>query len=134
MSYVYFACPVTLARASIRGTSVPTTLRLSLALQGIGSLSGISNSISLRLFLNPKRVLIFCGMTLTSLHSLRCGKRCVEDVRIGAAAAEIAGDRFLHILYRRSSISVEKGFARHYHSRRAEAALERIEFDEALLQ
>src|ERR1041385_9132230 len=134
MSYVYMARPVTFSLASSRGIAVLTTFRLSIALQGRGSLSGISNSTSSRFPLNPKSVLIFCGILLSSLHPSCCCERCIKDVRVGAAAAEIARYCGAHIFQCRISIAIEQRLARHNHSRRAETALQSVVLDKSLLQ
>ena len=62
-----------------------------------------------------------------------CGKRCLENVRIGAAAANIATHRPFDFVEACIWIAVKRSGDRHNHPRRAETALQGIIFDERML-
>src|ERR1700722_993463 len=67
----------------------------------------------------------------TGLRGAR--ERRFENMRIGSAATDVSGDRMLDVVQGRRGIRYERGGYRHHHSRRAEAALQRIVFDERSL-
>ena len=57
-----------------------------------------------------------------------------DDAVVGAAAAEIAGERLAHVGFGRLRLAVEQLLGRHDHAVDAVAALRRLLVDEGLLQ
>jgi hypothetical protein len=70
---------------------------------------------------------------MVSLSRLGGGQRRRDDMRIGAAAAEVAADRRLTSLGRWIGHALQQRRAAHHHAGRAEAALQGIVLDEGSL-
>src|SRR5215471_19029172 len=73
------------------------------------------------------------GGALRHLPLLRCGFHRLDHLRIGRAAAEVAGEIVFDALVVRIGVLVEQLFHHQHEAWRAEAALERAALDEGLL-
>src|SRR4051795_4652336 len=64
---------------------------------------------------------------------LRCPAGGGDDVLVASAAADAAGDRGADLVFGRVRVLVEQRPDRQHHARRAEAALQRVQLVEPLL-
>src|SRR5207253_4869982 len=120
MSNVYFARPVTLSGPSSRLTGVPITAGFAGQRYFSGAFGG-GGCCSPR----PWKL-------SGTGHPLHLHVR-LEDAREGAAAADVAVETFLDLIDRRVRVFLVQRDRRHDEARRAEAAHERIDVAERLL-
>src|SRR4051812_49521374 len=71
-----------------------------------------------------------CITASVPLLRARGGERRLEDLRVGAAPAEVPARRGAYVVERGRRRAREERRAAHHHPRRAQAALERVVFDE----
>src|SRR5216683_32952 len=76
---------------------------------------------------------IFASVFSLSMHFLRRVLHGAHYVQVTRAAAQVAGDRLADLLLARVLVALEQRRARHQHSRRAVAALQRVLLGEGFL-
>src|SRR2546423_7997949 len=132
MSAVYTAAPVTFSSASMRGTHCPTTCIGVSAVHGAGSNSGTS---TMRVSSRPSTSTFVVTKRLRATRHSPSGVLHREhDLRVRAAAAEVAAQCRPNLRLARARLLVEQRGRRDDLSGCAESALYGIVRDECLLQ